>query len=245
MSTAELASWLVMESVPGPRRPWSDAAVLRIVTNQTYLCTWIYGHRGRRIGPDDEDDRTFTRVAVPALIDRATWDAAQEALRWRKWVRPARRPIEQDAWLTRGLLTCGHCGGALSTRTNQNNMGGEPYRYYTCLRSQPHRVRSKEVARCTGRDILSEPLEGVAWCLVVNTLFDVANLRKGLAKARQEHDAADERRRERIATVDAELERLRDRHASTEAKPIPDARSARDRPRRPAWDGQNRAEVPL
>ena len=215
MPTADIASWLVAEGVPGPRRPWSDAAVLRIVNSTTYLGSWIYGHRGRRIHPDQQEDTTFTRVTVPAIVDRATWDAAQEALRRRQWVRPPRRPIEEDAWILRGMLTCGFCGGALSTRTNANNMGGEPYRYYACLRSQPHRVRTREGTRCTGRDVLAAPLEGTAWCLVVNTLLDVENLRKGLAAVRAEHEAADVRRRERVGALDAELARLRTRLSRT------------------------------
>ena len=211
MPTAELAVRLALEGVSGPRRPWSDAAILRIVNSPTYLGTWVYGHRGRRIHPDAEEDGTFTRVTVPALVDRSTWDAVQEALRRRRWVRPPRRPVEDDAWLLRGMLTCGDCGGALSTRTNANNMGGEPYRYYACLRSQPHRVRTGGVARCTGRDVLAAPLEGTAWCLVVNTLLDIENLGEGLRAARSEHDAANDRRCERIQTLDAKLALLRTR----------------------------------
>lgn len=217
MPTAELAAWLAMEGVPGPRRPWHDAAILRIVKSTTYLGTWIYGHRGRSIHPDDTGDTTVTRVSVPAIVDRATWDAAQEALRRRKWIRSPHRPVDEDPWVLRGMLTCGHCDGALSTRTNANNMGGAPYRYYGCLRSQPHRMRTKEVARCPGRDVLSAPLEGTAWCLVVNTLFDVENLRSGLASARAKHETADDRRRGRVGTLDQELTRLRNRLSRTVA----------------------------
>jgi len=212
MPTAEMASWLVLNGDPGPRRQWTSASVLAVASSSTYVGTWVYGRRRRRrIGPDDAEDGTFTRVTVAPIVSRAAWDAAQEAVRRRTLMRPARRPIEDDAWLMRGLLTCGHCGGALSTRTNQNNMGGEPYRYYACLRSQPHRVRTREEKLCTARDILSVPLEAAAWCLIVNTLLDVENLRKGLSAARGEHDSANARRRERVQTLDAEIARLRTR----------------------------------
>jgi hypothetical protein len=72
-------------------------------------------------------------------------------------------------------------------------------------------MRTREEALCPARDILAAPLEATAWCLVVNTLLDIDNLRKGLSAARGEHDEANARRRERVQTLDVEIARLRTR----------------------------------
>ena len=210
MPTAAIAARLRAEGIPGPRRQWSDAAILRIVTSSTYFGRWIYGHRGRRIRPDDESDGSFIVVPVPPLVDRPVWAAAQEALARRRWVRPPRRPVEEDAWLLRGMLTCAHCGGALSTRTN-TSQGSRVLRYYACLRSYASRVPGAGGSLCPARDIFAPPLEEIAWRLASDTLLDPDRLQVGLAAARSVHDQADARRREHLATLDCEVTRLRER----------------------------------
>lgn len=87
------------------------------------------------------------------------------------------------------------------------------HRYYVCLRHQPRRAALGGSAVCILPAVPARPLEEVLWEQVQAALLSPERLRAGLAAAREQHAAADARRKERLAVIDAEVARLRARLA--------------------------------
>lgn len=117
---------------------WDHTRVLMMLKNPTYMGE-------RRIGRQSKSKQTITQE-VPAILDRATWDRAQELrpLNWKMSSRNAKR-----LYLLRGLIDCGICGRRYSglTQTNQNHIA-----YYRCGQY-----------RCPNPDVRVELVEDVVW----------------------------------------------------------------------------------
>jgi site-specific DNA recombinase len=92
---------------------WSPQTITGILTNPVYLGTAPYGRRDGKQKP--QDPSTWVYSAVPAIVSRAVWDAAHEALQRRKvsMRRPPRSPQTEAAYPLRGMLVCAYCAGAL------------------------------------------------------------------------------------------------------------------------------------
>jgi len=137
ISLSQIARHLNTQSIPAPRGGlWQHATLQRLLRQPAYKGTAYY-HRcqvdessvgkPRRQGPGVlQFPRQFPRpvedwicVKVPALVDEALWQAAQEKLQMqaRYAQRNARRP-----YLLRGLLICGVCGYTLQARTQKGTV---------------------------------------------------------------------------------------------------------------------------
>jgi site-specific DNA recombinase len=84
-------------------------------------------------------------MAVPALIDRETFDAVQAPLKPRQpMVMPAR--VTSGPTLLTGICFCAKRGGAVTLRTGKGSAGGT-YRYYTCSTKARQGKTAAKVAR--------------------------------------------------------------------------------------------------
>ena len=111
-----------------------DGGRIRDLLSHEYLAG-IRVHRGEVVGMGQ----------WPAIIDRATWDLAQEMKQFRS---AAYTPQDDDSrprrfYLLRGVIVCGRCGTSMS--------GGVGM--YKCTRDQ-----RKDHLQC-GRRIMAEPVE--------------------------------------------------------------------------------------
>jgi site-specific DNA recombinase len=184
---------------------WAVPTVNGILLNPVYLGTAAYGRRDGKQKPQDAS--TWLYSAAPAIVDRATWDAAHEGLARRR-VSQRRRPGSPEmeaAYPLRGMLVCAFCQGALQCDIN----GG--HRYYQCLRSRPYWVKRNNRERCPMPVLPAGPLEALAWDDVVETITDRDRFLKGLEAARTEYDAANGRRQSQLDALDANVARLRTR----------------------------------
>jgi site-specific DNA recombinase len=110
--------------------------------------------RHRRV-PQEE----WIAVAVPPIIDRETFAAAQDQL-----VRNRKRSTrnrKHDYLLVNGRLRCGQCGSAMTGVTKN---GGQ--QYYGCHRRPFH----DQVSRHTKRTIRATAIESVVWSALEHTL---------------------------------------------------------------------------
>ncbi len=101
---------------------WGIGQVHRILTRATYIGRHEFNKRGKskELKPVGE----VIAVAVPPLIDQATFDAVQAHLRARNpKVTPAR--VVSGPTLLTGICFCADCGGAMTLRTGK----GGRYRY--------------------------------------------------------------------------------------------------------------------
>jgi len=145
----------------------------------------------------------WIEIAVPALIEADTFDAAQERLASNKQ-RSSRRTIEPS--VLQGLVHCRECGYALY-RTSTHSSARKIY-YYRCLGSDAWRYSGK--ARCDGRPIRQDLLDHIVWTELVRLIEDPtliqAELSRRLEAARNANPA--KRRQE---TLTRELAQTRKR----------------------------------
>jgi site-specific DNA recombinase len=88
---------------------------------------WNVRRKGGAFNPDDQ----LIHVAIPAIVDRETYDRVQELLQSRE---PTRRGPRLDSVpsLFGGIIRCGLCDGAMSPATGTSRRR-TLYHYYKCL----------------------------------------------------------------------------------------------------------------
>jgi site-specific DNA recombinase len=114
-------------------------------------------------------------IAVPALIEVDTFDAAQERLASNKQ-RSSRRTIEPS--VLQGLVHCQECGYALY-RTSTRSSARKIY-YYRCLGSDAWRYSGK--ARCDERPIRQDLLDHIVWTELVRLIEDPTLIQAELSR---------------------------------------------------------------
>ena len=202
-STLVIAEELNRDGIPSPNgRTWRHKAIHRIAINPAYAGTLVYGQNGRRVTPDDT---VGIPVPEPPLVTRAEWDEVQQAMARRYFTRRGRKPVDQDPYVLRGRLTCGHCRAVLQTYNNRGT------RYYRCACHTPSKARMLGKPLCDLPDLYAKDLEEELWRALGATLLDRDYLDAGLDAARTKRDDADRLRLDRLATIDGEITRQRQR----------------------------------
>lgn len=115
------------------RKPytWAQSTVSRILGNETYAGTWYYGSKTADPIP----------ISVPAIIDRETWNAAQE--RKAQNSKDASKGTKYT-YLLRRLVHCADCERKMNAYTLRANKTGKSnrrvdYHYYHCRSKIDHR----------------------------------------------------------------------------------------------------------
>jgi len=141
VSLSQLARRLNEQHIPGPGgNHWYGSTLGHMLRQAAYKGTAHYSRsqadynaigqprrhgRGLLCTPrsTSRPAEEWIEISVPALVDEATWQAAQERLKMnaRYAQRNSRRP-----YLLRGLLVCGTCGHTLQGRTQRGIV------YYMC-----------------------------------------------------------------------------------------------------------------
>ena len=184
---------------------WGIGQVHRILTRTTYIGRHEFNKRSKtkELKPADE----IVPVEVPALIDRATFDAVQAHLRSRNpKVTPAR--VVSGPTLLTGICFCATCAGAMTLRTGKGNR----YRYYTCS----IRARQGDTG-CTGRSVPMAKLDNLVAGHIEHRLLTPERLEEVLASVLDRRQERTERRRahitelnKRATEADLRLKRLYD-----------------------------------
>ena len=207
-SQQDIAIQLTRENIPTPadRRPglqrtlpvrmWHQSTVARILRNPTYVGTLHYGKMTRVPGRQNPDKKTrwevapeadWIAIAVPPLIDHATFEAAPA--RRVMNTQQSRRHRRHEYLFINGRLRCGQCGAAMIGQPNTH--GGTRYR---CCRGRY--ARYDVVASHIQRGIQASAIEPVVWAAVERALNNPAIIA-----------AEFERRKAGTSTHQADLER--------------------------------------
>jgi DNA invertase Pin-like site-specific DNA recombinase len=209
---AEIARALTAEGVPTPTgrgARWNASALSLILKSRTYVGEWSYAG---------------IVVAVPPLVDESTRADVVRRLGER---RTARRGRGDDAeYLLRGMLTCGHCGGLLSTdRSSSWGTAADGRRAttrgYGCLRHKPRRAAMQGVERCdlvpvpaeVDGDTVGDPfylaqrvgIEDAARHWVESIVMDPRRLAELVERADELHGSARRDHQQRVADLDAKI----------------------------------------
>jgi site-specific DNA recombinase len=178
ITLGDLTRRLNERHIPGPQgKAWSTSTVGRLLRQPAYKGTAYYNRhqadyrdigQPRRQGqgrlrfpryrrrPADE----WIAVPVPALIDEAIWQAAQERLEMN--ARFAQRNARRR-YLLRGLLVCDTCGYTLQGRSQRDIV------YYVCTHGGVHCPPDVPRHTCSLRGDAVEPL---IWQALADLLRD-------------------------------------------------------------------------
>ncbi|MEO0249548.1 MAG: recombinase family protein [candidate division WOR-3 bacterium] len=192
---------------------WDSSVVRTILRREAYMGVWYYNRLesigdGRRTRPKGE----WIPVAVPAIVSRELWEAAQERLAKN---RSRTQPNPKYQYLLSGHLRCGHCGCALIGRSYYR--GGLLYQYYACRGNAVDRGKDFVHRRCEMPSVRAERVDELVWNRIRDLLCDPRCLLEGLqAQAQEAEEAVKPLRRELVAVEeaisdqDAKLKRLLD-----------------------------------
>jgi len=187
---------------------WHRQVIRQILTNPVYTGVfWANRYDCRdlalnRFRPPEERRRPVLRereqwipVPVPALIDPAAWQAAQERIA----ARLSRYgPYRRRAYLLRGLVRCAVCGAA--ARAQQVRARPRPYAYYFGPGTPPEKVRWPAAL-----------LEEAVWAWTKQALYAPECLAEVLREA---PDSGGETPEAALARLQRELTRLEERRAA-------------------------------
>jgi len=169
---------------------WGEGRIRNMLVSPTYKGILAFGKRSSK-------PRELITAPCEPLVPEELWQAAQDVLASH---RIAARNTER-VYLLRGVMTCAHCGQRLVGSTNRSTT------YYRC--GGRRQGRGGLAGGCPGRDVKGEPIESIVWGDVERWLRDPGDLLDEL-DGRAERDAAEAKRADERAAVEAALERLED-----------------------------------
>jgi len=172
---------------------WCHSSVARILHRETYAGVWHYGKWDGQ-NPDDY----LIPVAVPLIVSREVWLAAQERMRQNK--AEALRNTKY-LYLLRRRVTC-DCGAKMNTIMTRNGRGGKGrgmHFYYMC----PARRNPEYVQKCQRPfNFRADHVDSVVWEWVKSFLSDPQALAAGLQQEQANREKTNRPLRERLAVVD-------------------------------------------
>lgn len=180
-----VAAILNADHISPPRGArWHPASILKMARNPVYAGRAAYGQwewqERKIVGPRPKEEWVYAEV--PPLVDGDVWERLQETIAERKL--QGRAMLEDDPYVLRGMLTCGHCGGLLAAHRNSG------IRYYTCLRHYPSIAARQGSSRCELVSVRAEPIEQLIISSVRAFLLDLQTLEASLKNEAAERTAA-------------------------------------------------------
>ena len=202
------------------RSHWSCSVGYHILSDPVYTGT-AYANRFEYVVPKKPRGRRSHRngertcrhprpaeqwiaIAVPALIDQATWDGVQARLA-RNAAMSYRRNKKHD-YLLRCLLKCGTCGLGIHGCYFPGQGGRPGRRYYRCAGTDP--LTTGRDTKCPRARIEADALETVVWDHVVGLLSDPAQLLGQFERFATGSTAAASREEEPMRHLKTRLDRL-------------------------------------
>jgi site-specific DNA recombinase len=121
----------------------------------------------RGYSPKDAPVEEWITIPVPALIDAALFDAAQEQLRENR--QRARIPEKGSKYLLQGLIVCARCGYAYYGRRNDTRNA-----YYRCSASDAYRFGGTRL--CWNKETRMDLVDQAVWQEVCRLLAEPERL---------------------------------------------------------------------
>lgn len=156
-------------------REWVDGTIRQVVSNTVYYGKftanrWYRGEKSML----QRDRSEWIEVDVPAIVDRATWETANDCITRRVSSRNSK-----TTYLLRGLLRCKFCGQMLSGRNS-----GPTNEYTPGMRYAHYDTARKEPQKCLGRTVAAKTIELAVWEFLCHYLLSSENLKKYLDNER-------------------------------------------------------------
>ncbi len=172
-SSTAIARHLNAEGVPSPtNRRWLSATILGILHKPIYKGVLIQKVKGK-----------VYESSLPAIVESATWEQAQEALEHRR-KKPRHIHIKHRA-LCRGRAVCGVCGATMHV---QGGRGGK-YLYYRC--ASRHKLNDR--TPCSAPIHPLHPVDDAVWEALTRQLRDSDLMMDAATGEEAEGDSWDEK----------------------------------------------------
>jgi len=199
----EIAKQLNKEGIAASKgRGWTKSTVHKILTNEVYTGTQVWGRSSIRDMPPIRVENAW-----PAIINRITFDRVQILLKDRAPICLHPKRVA-SRYLLSGLARCGHCGKAL---VGQDAKSGQ-FTYYVC-----GTLLKKGEGSCPTRYLNSQKFENLVIDKIKEHVLTTENLTRLVHIVNEEMDglAIEYRRRlesilDDIVDVSRRLERLYD-----------------------------------
>ncbi len=173
-----------------PRGQWSKASIGRILQAETYAGVWHWRKFAREQGkqvlrPAEE----WVPVEVPAIVSRATWQAATAQRTRNKG--DSRRNLKGQ-YLMRRRTVCGNCHSSMAALTVQATRktlpGRRTYRYYRC--PAIGKIPSARPHNCDLPNFPVDQVDAAVWDWVHALITDPVALTAGLNALQAEEEQA-------------------------------------------------------
>jgi site-specific DNA recombinase len=164
-----IANLLNSDRIP-PRRGgkgWRNTSVRDVLLDPVYKGTQIVNVHQARKGLPEELPETAIQIPVPAIVEEAIWNIAQERRKNNKHLHPPKN----GNWLLQGLVTCGLCGYGFRTEVSRSK------RQYGC-RGRLKYTHIDGSSRCTSPRPDAEWLEKEVWQRIEEVINDPNRLGK-------------------------------------------------------------------
>lgn len=185
---------------------WQRATIIHILTNETYTGVWYFGKTkmiddgkqretkqkcgiGKQVARAREE---WIPVEVPAIIDRETFDLAQERKEYNK--RALSGHTEHE-YLMKARLTCSKCNYAIRGHTIRHK-----YRYYEC------NGKRQVVCLCDMPNVYVDWVDAIVWEWTKAIIENPESLRKGLDDTQSELQQANQALFDRMAIIDQQIQ---------------------------------------
>ncbi len=188
----EIARTLDEEGVASPRgKRWSKNAVHGILTNETYTGTLVWGANA-----SDGAEPIRVEKAFPAIISKTRFRRVSRLLHSRapKVVHPRR---VGSSYLLSGLVKCKRCGRAL---TGQDSKSGK-FAYYVC-----QSILRRGKSACDAPRLNARRFEAMIIERIRSNILTERNIRALVKVVDEQMDGIAHVQRERLQTIEAELE---------------------------------------
>lgn len=141
--------------------PFGSNSLHDLMKNEKYIGVLTYGAhpvqgRSRNIHAPAHEDTIRIEDAIPAIVDKKTFQAVQERMETNRRVQNGRPPVQN--YPLKGKVFCGKCKSALYIRTSKGN-----YSYYNCC-------TKKRSGQCDMKPIAVPKLEELVAQAVKETL---------------------------------------------------------------------------
>ena len=182
---------------------WSHSSVASILSNEAYTGVWYYGHKRW----ERED---WIAMEVPVIIDKVTFEAAQQRRQKRK---QGERASGKHNYLLSGRIVCGHCGRIMIGTPNTNKTLDWFALYYRCQAVMARRYDCEMGYKIFRVDFLDHAV----WEWIKSILSEDNNLEENLVVYRERQEEIHRPLIERLQVIkdlihdnEAQLARLLD-----------------------------------
>lgn len=178
---------------------WRKSSVVKILQNPAYVGRCFY-NKFKRVGKSLARRKTseWIEIKVPAIVDQATFDEAQERLRQNG---EALRRLPSRFYLLSGKVFCENCKhtyNAQAKRAGTNRLKNDALHYR-------HRINQ---GHCLNRMISARTLEPRVWHEITQMLLHPARLRKGYKGSLAQAEANRARQTQRLDALKPKAAKL-------------------------------------